>query len=112
MDYVKACPVDAITVENNLAKIDPEKCIQCGLCAAKCPTNAIKSEIKEIKKAEIIEEKCVGCTLCAKVCPVGAVEGELKAKHKIDQEKCIGCGLCFDKCKLKAIKMNVIERRD
>lgn len=108
----KACPVGAITVENNLAKIDPAKCIQCGLCAGKCPTGAIKSEIKEIKKAEIIEDKCVGCTMCAKECPVGAIEGELKGKHKVDPAKCIGCGLCFDKCKLKAIKMNVVATRD
>ena len=50
--------------------------------------------------------------MCAKVCPVGAIEGELKGKHKVNPDKCIGCGLCFDKCKLKAIKMNVVARRD
>ena len=33
-------------------------------------------------------------------------------KYKVDPAKCIGCGLCFDKCKLKAIKMNVVARRD
>ena len=38
----RACPKDAITVENNLAKIDPAKCVNCGLCATKCPTGAIE----------------------------------------------------------------------
>jgi len=37
----KVCKFDAITVENNLAFIDPEKCKNCGLCAKECPTNAI-----------------------------------------------------------------------
>lgn len=37
----KVCKFDAITVENNLAMIDPEKCKNCGLCAKECPTNAI-----------------------------------------------------------------------
>jgi RnfABCDGE-type electron transport complex B subunit len=37
----KVCPVDAITIENNLAYIDPEKCISCGKCVPVCPTNAI-----------------------------------------------------------------------
>lgn len=37
----KACPKGAITVENNLAKIDPAKCVNCGLCELKCPTLAI-----------------------------------------------------------------------
>ena len=37
----KNCPVGAITVENNLAKIDPAKCISCGICATKCPTKAM-----------------------------------------------------------------------
>lgn len=105
----KNCPVGAITVENNLAKIDPAKCISCGLCALKCPTKAIVSDIKEIKKAEIIEDNCKGCTACARKCPIGAIEGAVKEKHHVITEKCVGCGICFDTCKFKAIKMNVVE---
>ena len=33
----KICKFDAVKVENNIAHIDPEKCIGCGACAAKCP---------------------------------------------------------------------------
>ena len=33
--------VQAITIENNLAYIDPDKCIACGQCVPVCPTNAI-----------------------------------------------------------------------
>lgn len=104
----KNCPVGAITVENNLAKIDPAKCISCGICATKCPTKAIVSNV-EPKKAEIIEENCKGCTACARKCPVGAIEGAVKEKHHVITEKCVGCGICFDTCKFKAIKMNVIK---
>jgi ferredoxin len=28
-------------MENNLAKIDPRNCQECGLCTTKCPTDAI-----------------------------------------------------------------------
>ena len=38
---VTACPFDAITMENNLAYIDPQKCKLCRLCVPICPTNAI-----------------------------------------------------------------------
>ncbi len=33
----KNCPEDAITVENNLARVDYEKCTDCGICREKCP---------------------------------------------------------------------------
>ncbi|QQK07146.1 RnfABCDGE type electron transport complex subunit B [Miniphocaeibacter halophilus] len=36
------CPVDAITVTNNLAYIDEDICINCGMCIVKCPQNSIK----------------------------------------------------------------------
>jgi Na+-translocating ferredoxin:NAD+ oxidoreductase RNF subunit RnfB len=38
---VKVCPSEAITLEQNLARIDPKKCTSCGACAQKCPTKAI-----------------------------------------------------------------------
>ena len=41
---VKVCPVEAITVENNLASIDYDKCTQCQACFEKCPTGAITLE--------------------------------------------------------------------
>jgi Na+-translocating ferredoxin:NAD+ oxidoreductase subunit B len=38
---VKVCAFDAITLENNLAYIDPVKCKLCRKCAPECPTHAI-----------------------------------------------------------------------
>ena len=37
----KTCPHGAITVADNLAYIDPEKCTSCGACVEVCPVNAI-----------------------------------------------------------------------
>ena len=42
MKCVKTCPHEAITVTNNLAKIDYTKCVGCGACAASCPTGSLK----------------------------------------------------------------------
>ena len=38
----KICPNEAITIENNHARIDYSKCTQCGLCATVCPKKLIK----------------------------------------------------------------------
>ena len=37
----KNCPEEAITMENNLAVIDADKCKNCGLCSEKCPQKTI-----------------------------------------------------------------------
>mgnify|MGYP001712696731 CR=1 FL=1 len=38
---VKTCPFEAITLENNLAYIDPNKCKSCRKCVEVCPQNSI-----------------------------------------------------------------------
>lgn len=37
----EACPLDAITVEDNKAVVDPETCGDCGACVDVCPSEAI-----------------------------------------------------------------------
>jgi electron transport complex protein RnfB len=98
----KACPVNAITQENNLASIDPGTCVECGICAANCPTNAISDGL--LPRAPVfISEACNGCTICAKVCPYDAITGENKEQHVVDPGRCVGCGLCVERCPVQAI---------
>lgn len=40
------CPKEAIHVNNNVAMVDPEKCVNCGICVNKCPTKAILGAYK------------------------------------------------------------------
>ncbi|MFO7923736.1 MAG: Fe-S cluster domain-containing protein [Bacteroidales bacterium] len=49
---VKVCPFEAITLENNLAYIDPDKCRLCRKCAPECPTNAILEINFPVKKKQ------------------------------------------------------------
>ncbi len=104
----KICPVDACHVENFLAKIDYDKCINCGLCAEECPNNTILDEVlieSGPRPKYIISDDCTGCTLCKKKCPMGAISGEKKELHYIDQEKCVKCGICYDVCKKKTFRL-------
>ena len=39
---VKNCPAEAITMQGNVAHIDPDKCVGCRICAEKCPAKVIK----------------------------------------------------------------------
>ncbi len=43
-DCVAVCPVDCFHEGVNTLVIDPETCIDCGLCPPECPTEAIFAE--------------------------------------------------------------------
>lgn len=53
---VKVCPFEAITLENNLAYIDPAKCKSCRKCEIECPQNAIIAVNFPPRKAKPAEE--------------------------------------------------------
>ena len=41
MDCVEVCPVDCFYEGENMLVIDPDECIDCGVCEPECPVEAI-----------------------------------------------------------------------
>ncbi|MEM2104951.1 MAG: CoB--CoM heterodisulfide reductase iron-sulfur subunit A family protein [Candidatus Bathyarchaeia archaeon] len=65
-----------------------DKCNGCGLCAQKCPIEAVDMYNEGLSER-------------------GAIYVDypqaVPLKYKIDREKCIGCGTCYEICKAKAV---------
>jgi heterodisulfide reductase subunit A len=55
------------------ARIDPDKCTACGLCARVCPYHAIVGG-KEEGYYHVIEAACQGCGACVPECRFGAID--------------------------------------
>ena len=47
---IEICPVDAMTLEEDIAVVDEQWCIGCGVCATVCPTDTLKLKIRPDKK--------------------------------------------------------------
>lgn len=84
----QSCPVNAISIVNNKAKIDHEKCIECGRCYSSCPYNAIADVMRP----------------CIKACPMGAINIDQNKKAVVDNDLCIQCGACVYHCPFGAIQ--------
>ena len=52
-DCVEVCPVDCFYEGDNMLVINPDECIDCGVCEPECPVEAIKPESENL--VEMIE---------------------------------------------------------
>ena len=72
-DFLKAKPVT-----------DPDKCVNCGLCAQLCPMGSI-----DPNDVSNVVGKCIKCCACVKKCPTGAKyfdhEGYLYHQHELEE---------------------------
>ncbi|MCB1537487.1 MAG: ferredoxin family protein [Rhodospirillales bacterium] len=59
-DCVEVCPVDCFYEGENMLVINPDECIDCGVCEPECPIDAIlpDSDPKAAKWVEINREYC------------------------------------------------------
>ena len=114
---VKACPFDAMIIENGLAKVIQSKCTGCAKCVAACPKRIIELipvcteytvQCSSLDKGNIVRKNCdvgcIGCGRCTKACPENAIKlnGTLA---KIDPALCKNCGECMKVCPTKSINL-------
>ena len=60
-DCVEVCPVDCFYEGENFLAINPDECIDCGVCEPECPIDAIKADtdesVKDMDKWLLINKK-------------------------------------------------------
>lgn len=110
-DCVEACPYDAISICDGVARVNPLECRACKKCISTCPKGLISlMPITEQKAAVFCHSKdkgaiarkacsnaCIGCMKCVKSCEFGAVTVQ-NFLATIDIDKCTACGKCAEAC--------------
>lgn len=51
---------------------DDDKCVLCGVCAMRCPADAISTD-KESKTLSFEPARCIVCEVCVQGCPSDAI---------------------------------------
>ncbi len=77
-----------VTLAKHPRRIREDRCTGCGICATKCPVEAI-------------DEYNVGLTQRAGI--FVQYPQAVPLKFIIDKDKCIGCGICQEECKADAV---------
>lgn len=117
-DCVRACPFDAIHLnQNSIPVVDPSKCTACGNCVKACPKHIIElqnisdrvyvkclSQDKAALVKSICPVGCIGCKICEKLSAgVFIVENNLSKADYTKAQANTSWGLCIEKCPTKCI---------
>ncbi len=99
-------PVEAPPEYRGKPEIDPKKCIGCGACSRACPPDAIRVEddlVSGVRRIILDVSRCIRCARCEEVCPTGAIkltrEFELASPSKEDllqtvEMRLARCSIC------------------
>jgi len=91
-DCVSACKFDALSIVDDLATVDYEKCTGCGACSKACPRNLI--EMVPFSKENMLTVAC-------------SSKENGKTTRSMCKVGCIGCGLCAKQTDLFKIEDNL-----
>lgn len=116
-DCAKVCPVNAICMDDGVARINSDLCIGCGMCVKTCPKGLISFVPRNQKIVVMCHNKekgavarkhcqnaCIACKKCEKTCQYGAIK-VIDNLATIDYGKCTGCGECAEACPTGCIKL-------
>ncbi|TET91061.1 MAG: CoB--CoM heterodisulfide reductase iron-sulfur subunit A family protein [Methanomassiliicoccales archaeon] len=84
-----------VTLKKYPRRINEETCTGCGVCAEKCPTEAIDEFNEGLKHRKAVYVR---------------YPQSVPLVYMIDREKCIGCGICEGECKAGAIEYDEKEK--
>ncbi len=115
-DCARACPFDAIEMEDGLPVVDPDSCTACGNCVEACPRDIISIEELDLEgdfvkvacnskdEGSVVREKCdvgcIACGLCEQVGPdeVFSVEDNLSRMDYAEYGEDADFDTTIDKC--------------
>ena len=104
---IKACPRQALWLEQGQVRLDRDLCLSCAHCADVCPVEGA-CQVSRLFEGHIQVNlnKCPpGCNLCVQACPTGCYG--VREDHGVtaNSRNCICCGACLVACPAGAIDM-------
>ncbi|MEG2038911.1 MAG: 4Fe-4S dicluster domain-containing protein [Oscillospiraceae bacterium] len=115
---IERCKFGAMSLEENIVKVDKDKCTGCMACVDFCPQNLVvmapadatnfipcASQDDEEHTKAVCGAGCIACRECVDACPLEAVS-IINNHAVIDYSKCVGCVACTVVCRKKIIVDN------
>ncbi|MDL2316077.1 Fe-S cluster domain-containing protein [Desulfovibrio sp. OttesenSCG-928-A18] len=122
-DCMRACPFDAMYMENGMVEIIASKCVSCGQCVKACPRSipqliprrarvmnycATREKLKSV--SDVCDVGCINCLKCLKACPADAIAYE-KRRIEIDHLACLKYGRACNEACVAACPRGIMRSR-